>query len=261
MNIGIIGAGLFGKTLARKLKKAGHEIRISNSRGPQTLRDFSKETGAIAVTTEDTVKEVDLVILITPYGRISTLYEFFKDVPNGTIVMDAMNYYPQMDGRIEAIERGITHSEWVQTIIGRPVIKAVNSLEVLTLITRGKAEGASGRIALPVSGDNQQHKETVIKLVNDLGFDSYDAGTIKGSWRQQPGAPASCTNLGLEKSKAALKRAVKEEVSLARDIVMKKMDALDSEYMKVFMSGNYPDDFQSKLVVFYREYYNIPQDD
>ena len=260
MNIGIIGAGLFGKTLAIKLTEAGHEIRISNSRGPETLREFSKETGAIAVTTEDTVKEVDLVILIIPYGKISTLTEIFKDVPKSTIVMDAMNYYPQMDGKIEAIERGITDTEWVQTLIGRPVIKAVNSLEVFTLITKGKEEGASGRIALPVSGDNQEQKKAVLKLVNDLGFDGYDAGNIKDSWRQQPGAPASCTNLPLEKSKAALEMAVKEEVPVARDFVMKKMDTLDSEYMKVFMSGKYPDDFESKLVGFYREYFNISQD-
>ncbi|MDV6167145.1 NAD(P)-binding domain-containing protein [Flavobacterium sp. DG1-102-2] len=136
MNIGIIGAGLFGKTLARKLKKAGHEIRISNSRGPETLQEFSKETGASAVTTEDTVKEVEVVIIIIPFNKISTLSAIFKDVPKSTIVMDAMNYYPVLDGRIEAIERGITDSEYVQAIIGRPVIKAVNSLEVFTLIIR-----------------------------------------------------------------------------------------------------------------------------
>jgi predicted dinucleotide-binding enzyme len=50
------------------------------------------------------------------------------------------------------------------------------------------------RVALPISGDNPKAKEIVAQLIDRIGFDSVDAGTIAESWRQQPGAPVYCTN-------------------------------------------------------------------
>jgi predicted dinucleotide-binding enzyme len=120
----------------------------------------------------------------------------FAAAAEGVVVVDAGNYYPQQrDGRIAAIEAGLTESGWVAQQLGRPVIKAFNSIIAPHLLERGQPAGTAGRIALPVAGDDVAAKAVVLRLVEELGFDGVDAGGLDESWRQQPGTPVYCTDL------------------------------------------------------------------
>jgi predicted dinucleotide-binding enzyme len=129
-------------------------------------------------------------------------------VPKDVVVVDTGNYYPQQrDGRIDAIEDGTTESRWVSEQLGRPVIKAFNNIYARHLLERGKPKGTPGRIALPVAGDDWRAKDVVIRLVDQLGFDGVDAGTLDESWRQQPGTPVYGTDLDADGVRKALKQA------------------------------------------------------
>ena len=190
MKIGIIGAGEIGGTLTRRLAALGHEVSLANSRGPETLAGLSRETGAKAVTSRDAARAGEVVIVTIPEGRIPNLpKDLFSGVADEVIVVDTGNYYPGRDGRIAAIEAGMAESRWVATQLGRPVVKAFNTMNFKRLLECGRPKGTPGRIALPVAGDDQRAKQVVMRLVDELGFDPIDAGRLDDSWRQQPGTP------------------------------------------------------------------------
>ncbi|MCE2563554.1 NADPH-dependent F420 reductase [Komagataeibacter sp. FNDCF1] len=196
MKIGIIGAGQIGGTLARRLVTLGHAVRIANSRGPQTLAELAKESGATASTVADAVKDADLIIVTIPEKNIPALGpKPFVHVPADVVIVDTGNYYPrERDGRIAAIENGMPESVWMSGQIGRPVIKAFNNIYARHLLEKGMPAGTPGRIALPVAGDDVAARKTVMKLVDELGFDPVDTGTLAESWRQQPGTPVYCAD-------------------------------------------------------------------
>jgi predicted dinucleotide-binding enzyme len=211
MRIGIIGAGNIGGTLARRLTTLGHDVSIANSRGPETLAALARETGAKPVTVEEAARAGDVVIVTIPEKSVPRLPGgLFDGVPDDVIVVDTGNYYPQRDGRIDAIEQGTTESRWVSDQLGRPVVKAFNSIYARSLLDRGKPKGTPGRIGLPVAGDDRRAKEVVIQLVEELGFDGIDAGGLDESWRQQPGTPAYCTDLDAAGVRRALGEAKQE---------------------------------------------------
>lgn len=191
MKIGFIGAGNIGGALARRFGAAGHEVAIANSRGPYTLGNLAAETGAQAVTARDAAQGNDVVVVTIPLHRVPDLAaDLFADAPTDLIVVDTSNYYPrQRDGRIDEIEAGLTESGWVERQLGRPVIKAFNSIIAEHLQDGGKPSGAADRIALAVAGDSAEAKATVAMLIDGIGFDTVDAGGIADSWRQQPGSP------------------------------------------------------------------------
>ena len=212
MKIGIIGAGQIGGTLARRLTQLGHEVSIANSRGPASLADIVKETGAKAVSAKDAARAGELVVVTIPEGKIPNLpRDLFAGVPDDVVVIDTGNYYPrERDGRIGDIEAGMAESRWVANQLARPVIKAFNNIYAQHLLERGRPAGSPGRIALPVSGDDQHAKDTVMQLVNELGFDAVDAGGLDESWRQQPGTPVYTADFDAEGVRRALASASKE---------------------------------------------------
>jgi 8-hydroxy-5-deazaflavin:NADPH oxidoreductase len=191
MEIGIIGAGNIGGALTRRFTAVGHNVKIANSRGPQTLEKLAAETGATPVDVRDAVKGVDVIVVTIPEKHVEDLPKgLFAEVPDSVAVVDTGNYYPrQRDGRIEAIETGTLESEWVERQIGHPVIKAFNNIYAEHLLKNGKPQGAPGRIALPVAGDDERAKQTVMQLIDEIGFQPIDAGGLRDSWRQQPGSP------------------------------------------------------------------------
>jgi 8-hydroxy-5-deazaflavin:NADPH oxidoreductase len=135
----------------------------------------------------------------------------FDGVSEDVVVVDTGNYYPQQrDGRIDAIEDGTTESRWVSERLGRPVVKAFNNIYARHLLERGKPKGAPRRIALPVAGDDRRAKEIVIRLLDQLGFDGVDAGSLDESWRQQPGTAVYGTDLDAEGVRKALAEATPE---------------------------------------------------
>lgn len=209
MKIGIIGAGQIGGTLTRRFTALGYEVSIANSRGPETLVNLAKETGAKAVTVKEAARAGEVVVVTIPEGRIPELpKDLFAGVPDSVAVIDTGNYYPrQRDGRIAEIEAGLPESRWVERQLGRPVVKAFNNIYAKHLLELGRPPSAANRIALPVAGDNPKAKEVVMRLVDKLGFDAVDAGGIDESWRQQPGTPVYATDLDAKGVRLAVAEA------------------------------------------------------
>jgi hypothetical protein len=191
MQIGIIGAGHIGGTLTRRLSMLGHDVRVANSREPETLADLAAETGATAVWAADAPLDAELVILSIPQKNVPDLAEgIVATRRSGAPVLETNNYYPrERDGSIEAIEAGTPESVWVSELLGTPVFKAFNGIFWKHLLENGKPAGTNGRIALPVAGDDAENKRVVFRLIDALGFDPIDGGALGESWRQQPGTP------------------------------------------------------------------------
>lgn len=212
MDIGIIGAGNIGATLTRRLTALGHDVAVANSRGPDTLEELAREAGARAVTASEAAQGRDLVVVTVPESRVPDLPAgLFAGAEDDLVVVDTGNYYPRhRDGAIAAIEEGATESGWVADQIGHPVIKAFNNIYADHLMNRGQEPGTPGRIALPVAGDDERAKRIVMDLVDQLGFDPIDAGTLAESWRQQPGSPVYTASLDAEGVRAALAAATPE---------------------------------------------------
>lgn len=162
------------------------------------------------MTTEDALKEVDAVILSIPLNRIPGIASLVAGLPDDTVVIDTSNYYPFCDDKIDAIEQGQVESVWVTGQLGRPIAKSWNAIGSASLANKAKPEGASGRIAIPVAADRDHDRKIAMSLVNDTGLDAFDAGSLVDSWRQQPGAPAYCTDLSFCEISAALDAAQRE---------------------------------------------------
>ncbi|WP_269784993.1 NADPH-dependent F420 reductase [Gordonia metallireducens] len=212
MKIGIIGAGFIGGTLTRRLTELGHEVRVSNSRAPETLADLAEETGATAVWAKDAAEDADLVIVSIPQKNTPDLAPGILDARKpGAPVIETNNYYPQQrDGKIEAIENGTPESVWVSEQLGVPVYKVFNGIYWKHLLKKGLPDGAEGRIALPIAGDDPDGKTIVFAIVDELGFDPVDAGPLAESWRQQPGTPVYGKDFGVDDTLTALKEASPE---------------------------------------------------
>lgn len=212
MRIGIIGAGKIGGTLTRRLAALGHEVKVSNSRAPETLAELAEETGATAVWAKDAAEEADLVVLSIPQKNVPDLAPGIVDARRpGAPVIETNNYYPrERDGLIAAIEDGTPESAWVSERIGAPVFKVFNGIFWKHLLERGAPAGTEGRIALPIAGDDAEGKRVVFELVDALGFDPVDGGTLAESWRQQPGTPVYGADLDAEGAARALAEAAPE---------------------------------------------------
>ncbi|SCG76544.1 NADPH-dependent F420 reductase [Micromonospora humi] len=193
MEIGIIGSGHIGGTLTRRLSSLGHDVAVTNSRGPQSLTDLAAESGARAGTLEEVVQGAEVVVVAIPLKAVPQLPAALFD---GKLVVDANNYYPQRDGDVaELLDRSLSSSRWTADHLkGARVVKAFNNIQAAHLMDQGKPAGTAGRIALPVAGDDADAKQVVMGLVDELGFDAVDAGTLDESWRQQPDTPVYGTD-------------------------------------------------------------------
>jgi predicted dinucleotide-binding enzyme len=159
-----------------------------------------------------------VAILSIPLNKIPGVAALVADLPESTVVMDTSNYYPMRDERIDAIEKGQVESLWVSEQLGRPVVKAWNSIGSDSFARMGGASGTPERIALPVASDSDTDRKVGMALVKETGFDAYDAGALAESWRQQPGAPCYCTDLTLEQLPAALAAAERDRLPKRRDL-------------------------------------------
>ena len=189
--IGFIGSGMIGGTLARLSVAAGHRVVMSNSRGPETLRDLVAELGplATAATVGQAAEAGDLVVVSIPVKAIG-------DVPAkplaGKPVLDTGNYYPQRDGQIEVIDTGaLTSSSLLQRHLpDAHVVKVFNNILWRHLRELPRPRGAADRSALPIAGDDEAAKAAVTEFLDRIGYDAYDVGPLSESWRYQPDEPA-----------------------------------------------------------------------
>jgi 8-hydroxy-5-deazaflavin:NADPH oxidoreductase len=203
MRIGVIGAGNIGATAAQLFADAGHDVVISNSRGPDSLRD-AEHDGVRAGTVEEAAEHGEVVLVAIPLKALGDLpAEPFED----RIVVDAMNYYASRDGHIAALDRDETTSTELvaRHLEGARVVKAFNTMPAATLEEEGRPAGDHSRLALFVAGDDEHAKRTVMELVDEIGFDAVDTGTLgEGGRLQQPGSPVYGAELTSVEAREAL---------------------------------------------------------
>lgn len=183
--LGIIGSGNIGSAVARLAVQAGVEVVMANSRGPESLQDKVRELGVRAGTVEEAAQAGDWVMVTIPLGRYDQLP---VEALAGKVVLDTMNYYPSRDGRIERLDREeVTTAQLVQErYAGAHTVKVFNNISFRSIEPLARPSGAPDRTALPIAGDDPSAKAEVTKLLDLLGFDVVDVGTLADSWRFEP---------------------------------------------------------------------------
>ena len=208
--IGLIGAGNIGAQVARLAVAHGHDVVISNSRGPETLTALVTELGpkARAASVVDAAKAGEIVVVSIPLKH-------YRTVPveplAGKIVIDTNNYYPQRDGHIAELDNeSTTTAELLQAHLPTSkVVKAFNHIYAAQLTTDGRPAGTPNRRALVIAGNDPSAKAIVTRLLDEFGFDTVDAGPLKEGWRIQrdtPGYGPRRTAEELRKDLAAARR-------------------------------------------------------
>jgi 8-hydroxy-5-deazaflavin:NADPH oxidoreductase len=190
MNIGIIGSGKIGATAARLFVDAGHNVAIANSRGPDSLTGLVQDLGESArpATVEDAAASAELVLVAIPFGRYG---ELPAEALGNRIVVDAMNYYPERDGHFPELDDDTTTSTELLAahVPDARVVKAFNSMRWTDLGERASRGPLVERLVLFVAGDDQEAKERVSALIEEIGFAPVDTGSLaEGGRRQQVGS-------------------------------------------------------------------------
>jgi len=206
MKIGIIGAGFVGRAVAKLAVKAGHEVMISNSRGPQSMFSLPYSIGCTLGTVEEAVDFADLVLLAIPLAAYHALP---ASLLTGKLVVDACNYYPERDGRMPELEQHeATSSELIARYFSQSrIVKAFNAIPMNDLENDGLPPGSPKRRALPIAGDLEHDKALVAQLYDQFGFDVVDVGSLAEGGRFEPGTPSYCKPLSQQELTAALAAA------------------------------------------------------
>jgi predicted dinucleotide-binding enzyme len=191
MKIGIIGSGNIGATAAQLFIEAGHEVALSNSRGPETLQTLVEELGgrARALTVEEAARFGDVLLVAIPLGKYM---ELPAEAFYGKVVIDAGNYYPERDGQINELDSGeMTSSELMSAHLkGARLVKGFNTIYFKHLASQGDVSlPLEERRAIFIAGDDSGAKEVVAKLIEEIGYAAVDTGFLgEGGRRQQPGS-------------------------------------------------------------------------
>jgi 8-hydroxy-5-deazaflavin:NADPH oxidoreductase len=188
MKIGIIGAGHIGLNAARLFVRAGHEVALSNSRGPESLRSAVEELGpkARATSVDDAASWGDVVLLAIPWRAPEALPR--PESVAGKIVIDAMNPY-NPDLSIQDLGDSTSSEEVQKRLPGARLVKAFNTIYFKHLAEEGRTDlPVDERRAIFVAGDDSEAKATVSRLIEEIGFAPVDTGSLReGGRRQQPG--------------------------------------------------------------------------
>jgi 8-hydroxy-5-deazaflavin:NADPH oxidoreductase len=195
--VGFIGSGHIGSTVARLSVAAGYHVIMSNSRGPETLRELAAELGSLAVAgpAEQAADGGDLVVVTIPFHA-------YQSVPAAPLaakpVIDTCNYYPQRDGQLAELDSGsVTSSELIQRHLSAArVVKAFNNIFYQHLLSLSRPSGAADRSFLPIAGDDAGTRAEVTAFLDAIGYGAVDVGALAESWRQEPGTPVYGTPYG-----------------------------------------------------------------
>ncbi|HEY0792339.1 MAG TPA: NADPH-dependent F420 reductase [Chthoniobacterales bacterium] len=192
IHIGILGSGNIGKNAAKHFVRVGHRVRLSNSKGPETLTATVAEIGpeAEAATTADTVAFGEVILLAVPWAKRAAAFAAAGGPAAfaGKIVIDALNPYTEFPS-VEELHGRTSSSVVASELPDARVVKAFNTIYFETLANGSKRADAPDRIALPVCGDDPAAKRIVCALIEQIGFDAVDAGTLAQSRRQEPFQP------------------------------------------------------------------------
>jgi 8-hydroxy-5-deazaflavin:NADPH oxidoreductase len=205
MKIGIIGSGNIGGTAAKLFISAGHEIAVSNSKGPQSLQLFveSLGPGAKAMTVEGAVAFGDVILLAIPWRKKEELRSIPSELIKNKIVIDATNPYSE---KFEVIDLGnrTSSEEVAKQVPGTHLVKAFNTMYYATLRDGSRPPGED-RLVLFIAGDDANAKALVSKLIDDIGFVAVDTGSLReGGRKQQPGSPIYNNPMTIETARKRL---------------------------------------------------------
>lgn len=203
MRIGVIGAGRIGSTAAGHFVDAGHEVRVANSRPPETLADLVADLGprASAGTPAEAGRFGDVALEAVPFAAHGDLP---ADALAGTTVISASNYWPDRDG--EVAFGGRSHTELVADhLADSRVVKSFNTMRWERLRDEARPDAPlDERLALYVAGDGADAKATVADLVVDAGFAPVDVGSLADGERIEPGSPVFNEPLSPAEARARL---------------------------------------------------------
>jgi 8-hydroxy-5-deazaflavin:NADPH oxidoreductase len=195
--VGLIGSGQIGTAIARLAIKAGHQVVLSNSRGPQTLTDTVAELGpqAYAATSWEAAAAGDIIVVTVPVSA-------FPHLPAaplaGKTVIDTCNYGPERDGHIAELDRkSLTSSELLLRYLpDAKLVKAFNNIFFKHLLSLGRPPRVADRSYLPIAGDCAEALVAVTEFIESIGYSAVDAGSLADSWRQETGTPVWGTPYG-----------------------------------------------------------------
>jgi 8-hydroxy-5-deazaflavin:NADPH oxidoreductase len=194
--VGFIGSGQIGSTIARLAIEAGHQVVLSNSRGPETLADTAAELGpqASAATSREAAAAGDIIVVTVPVNA-------FANLPAAALawktVIDTCNYGPERDGHIPVLDgKSLTSSELLLYIPDAMLVKAFNNIFFKHLLSLARPAEAADRSYLPIAGDSAPAKAAVTEFIDSIGYSVVDAGPLADSWRQATGTPVWGTPYG-----------------------------------------------------------------
>jgi predicted dinucleotide-binding enzyme len=179
MNVAVIGTGSMARGLIAVFTRAGHHVAVASQSGSGRPEKLAAEFGARAATSpRDAVADADLVVLVPVFGRFRALE---RDLVDGQVVVDAMNYRPERDGEWPEIERdGQTSSALVQDHFhGAKLVKAFNTLGPDDYRERAdRSAPSTERTAVWVASDDEAAKQLVVDAIDSVGLTAIDAGAL-----------------------------------------------------------------------------------
>jgi predicted dinucleotide-binding enzyme len=189
-HLGIVGAGKAGTAIARAAVAGGYDVAISGS-GPAERIDLVIEVlapGARALSTDEVVSSAEIIVLAIPMHRFR---ELRRDRFAGKILVDAMNYWEEIDGVDEQLATApagtsMVVQEWFSSA---RVVKSLNHLGYFKFEKSRRPAGTPGRIAMAAAGNDRAAVGAVLQLIDTLGFDAVDAGSLEAGHALQPGGP------------------------------------------------------------------------
>src|ERR1700680_237691 len=188
--LGIVGAGKVGTTIVRAAMAGGYDVALSGSGSAERIALIVDvlAPGARAVTTDEVVQFASLIVVAVPMHR-------FRELPRdrfaGKILVDAMNYWEEIDGIDEelAAATGGTSRVVQERFSTARVVKSLNHLGYYDFDNGRRPRGAPGRIALAAAGDDRAAVAAVMQLIDRLGFDAVDAGGGAAGRALEPDGP------------------------------------------------------------------------
>jgi hypothetical protein len=187
-HLAVLGAGHVGPVVARLAIKAGYQVSIAHSGDPKDIALITEVVipGARARWAADAIADADIVVLAMPLHRFRGIDPRLLD---GKLVIDAMNYWPETDGEMEALDHVGTSEIVARRLPGASVVKSLNHIGYHELEDGARAAEAPARLAVGVAGDDPGAVEAVVHLVDRLGYDPLSLGSLRAGRVLEPGGP------------------------------------------------------------------------